>query len=505
MKKIAIIGLPNVGKSSLFNRIAKQRIAITSDFSGTTRDIKSHQVRITEKPCLILDTGGLDSSSELFENVRTMSLEASKKADIILMVVDGKMRPSDEEKKIFYSLQARKKPIALVINKIDNDKEIERAWEFDEFGADNVFPISVSHNRGVSALLEWIGTFLPEIEGAKIPEIIEEGNENDNYAYNKDDTDDEYDDTEDEAIESDENDDDEDEDDEDFEEEIPDDTEEEVEGKPESNQINIAIVGRVNVGKSSLLNSLVGKQRSVVSSIAGTTIDPVDESIEYEGKILNFVDTAGLRRRGKIEGIERFALMRTKEMLERGNIVLLVLDASEPFKELDERIASLADENHLACIIVLNKWDKAMEDYDTTVEELRHRFKFLSYAPVITVSALTKQRVFKIKDMILKVYENYCRRIPTSKLNAVIKDAMIKHQIPSEKSKVVRIYFATQYGVKPPRIALVMNKPRSLHFSYKRYLVNKLREHFDFEGSPVMLYPRGKGEKDNEAEANVAP
>lgn len=476
MKKIAIIGLPNVGKSSLFNRIAKQRIAITSDFSGTTRDIKTHQVRITEKPCLILDTGGLDSSSELFENVREMSMEASKKADIILMVVDGKMLPSDEEKRIFYGLQARKKPIALVINKIDNDKEMERAWEFDEFGAEFVFPISVSHNRGVSALLEWIGELLPTPEGMVLPSEEDETDE------------DFFDDDEDEEFS-----------DEDLAPQMPADAEED---KPESNQINIAIVGRVNVGKSSLLNALVGKQRSVVSSVAGTTIDPVDESIEYEGKILNFVDTAGLRRRGKIEGIEKFALMRTKEMLERGNIVLLVLDASEPFKELDERIASLADENHLACIIVLNKWDKALLDYDATVAELRYRFKFLSYAPVITVSALSKQRVFKIKDMILEVYENYCRRIPTSKLNEVIRDATIKHQIPSDKSKIVRIYFATQYGIKPPRIALVMNKPRSLHFSYKRYLVNKIRETFSFEGSPVMLYPRGKGEKDNEEQAN---
>lgn len=474
MKKIAIIGLPNVGKSSLFNRIAKQRIAITSDFSGTTRDIKSHLVHITDKPCLILDTGGLDSSNELFENVRTMSMDASKKADIILMVVDGKMLPSDEEKKIFYSLQARKKPIALVINKIDNDKEMENAWEFDEFGADFVFPISVSHNRGVSALLGWIGELLPFPEGYKAPQLPTEESEGEEEAF--------------------------DDADEDFEDEIE--PEVEVE-KPETNQINIAIVGRVNVGKSSLLNALVGKQRSVVSSIEGTTIDPVDESIDYEGKVLNFVDTAGLRRRGKIEGIEKFALMRTKEMLERGNIVLLVLDASETFKELDERIASLADENHLACIIVLNKWDKALEDYDTTVAELRYRFKFLSYAPVITVSALTKQRVSKIKDMILDVYANYTQRIPTSKLNEIIKDATIKHQIPSEKSKIIKIYFATQYGTKPPRIALVMNKPRSLHFSYKRYLVNKLRDNFNLEGSPVLLYPRGRGEKDNEEPTNA--
>lgn len=170
---------------------------------------------------------------------------------------------------------------------------------------------------------------------------------------------------------------------------------------------------------------------------------------------------------------------------------------------MDERIASLADENHLACIIVLNKWDKALEDYDTTVAELRYRFKFLSYAPVITVSALTKQRVSKIKDMILDVYTNYTQRIPTSRLNEIIKDATIKHQIPSEKSKIIKIYFATQYGTKPPRIALVMNKPRSLHFSYKRYLVNKLRDNFNLEGSPVLLYPRGRGEKDNEEPTNA--
>lgn len=257
MKKIAIIGLPNVGKSSLFNRIAKQRIAITSDFSGTTRDIKTHQVHITEKPCLLLDTGGLDKSTELFENVHNMSMEASKKADIIIMVVDGKMLPSDEEKKIFYALQARKKPIALVINKIDNDKEMERAWEFDEFGAEYVFPISVSHNRGVSALLEWIGELLPAAEGATPPV-----NEDDDTFEEEDDTEEDVWDDE-EAFE------------EEDEEIIPENIVEEV----ETNQINVAIIGRVNVGKSSLLNALVGKQRAVVSSVAGTTIDPVDESI----------------------------------------------------------------------------------------------------------------------------------------------------------------------------------------------------------------------------------
>ena len=469
MKKIAIIGLPNVGKSSLFNRIAKQRIAITSDFSGTTRDIKTHQVYITEKPCLILDTGGLDRSSELFQNVHNMSMEASKKADVILMVVDGKLLPSEEEKKIFYALQGLGKPIALIINKIDNDKEMEKAWEFDEFGAENVFPISVSHNRGVSALLEWIGNFLPTPEGANT--VLESDEEA---------LDDEW---EEESFEE-------------KEEAILEDAPKE----PESNQINVAIIGRVNVGKSSLLNALVGKQRAVVSNVAGTTIDPVDESIDYNEKVINFVDTAGLRRRGKIEGIEKFALMRTKEMLVRANIALVVLDACEPFLELDERIAGPVEENNLACIIVLNKWDEAMDDFEKVTAEVRHRFKFLSYAPLITVSAKSKQRVSKIKDMILSVYENYSQHIPTRQLNEVIREATIRHQIPSDHSKVVKIYFATQYQTKPPRIALVMNKPRSLHFSYKRYLANKLRDVFNLEGSPILLYPRAKGERDNEQE-----
>ena len=461
MKTIAIIGLPNVGKSSLFNRIAKKRIAITSDFSGTTRDVCDHEVIITKKPCIILDTGGLDDSNELFTNVRVKSMEAADRADIILLMVDGKMLPNDEEKKIFYALQKKKKPIALVINKIDNDKEMQRAWEFYEFGAQKVFPISVSHNRGVTALLNWIGGFLPEIE----PEMSE--------------------------IE-------EDDEDIDLESLLAMGEDEPKKQEEESNQINIGIVGRVNVGKSSLLNALVGEERAVVSSIAGTTIDPVDEYIDYKDKRLNFVDTAGLRRRGKIEGIEKFALMRTNDMLKGADICLLVLDASEPFRELDERIANLADKNHLATIIVLNKWDKACESYEKTIEELRYRFKFLAYAPVITVSALSKKRVHRIKDIILQVYKNYSQRIPTSQLNALFKEATIRHAIPGDKTKEVKIYFSTQYDIRPPKIVLVMNRPKALHFSYKRYLINKLRERFELEGTPILLYARKKGERDDE-------
>ncbi len=453
MRKIAILGKPNVGKSSLFNRIVKRRDAITSEISGTTRDIKEEIAKIGEKEALIIDTGGLDESDTLFKKVKEKSLKAAKEADIILYVVDGKTLPDDEDKKIFFELQKLNKPLALVVNKIDNDKLKEHSWEFLSFGAKNFFTISVSHNREVGKLLDWIEKFLPESE------ILKEDTE------------------------------------EDLEEFLESLKEEKEEEKEENNEIKVAIIGRVNVGKSSLLNSLLKEERAVVSEIAGTTIDPVNDYIVYKDKIITFVDTAGIRRKGKIEGIERYALNRTEKMLKNADIALLVLDASEEFKELDEKIAHLIEKYELASIIILNKWDKAYRSYEESVKEVKDRFKFLSYSPIISVSALTRKRVDKIKDKILEVYENYSRRIPTSQLNELIKSATYKHPIPSDKTKEVKIYFATQFDIKPPKIALIMNRPKSLHFSYKRYLINQLRENFNFEGSPVILIPRKRGEK----------
>ena len=453
MRKIAILGKPNVGKSSLFNRIVRKRDAITSEVSGTTRDIKEEIAKIGEKEALIVDTGGLDESDTLFKKVKEKSLKATKEADIILYVVDGKTLPDDEDKKIFFELQKLNKPLALVVNKIDNDKLKERSWEFLSFGAKNFFTISVSHNREVGKLLDWIEKFLPESE------ILKEDTE------------------------------------EDLEEFLESLKEEKEEEKEENNEIKVAIIGRVNVGKSSLLNSLLKEERAVVSEIAGTTIDPVNDYIVYKDKIITFVDTAGIRRKGKIEGIERYALNRTEKMLKNADIALLVLDASEEFKELDEKIAHLIEKYELASIIILNKWDKAYRSYEESVKEVKDRFKFLSYSPIISVSALTRKRVDKIKDKILEVYENYSRRIPTSQLNELIKSATYKHPIPSDKTKEVKIYFATQFDIKPPKIALIMNRPKSLHFSYKRYLINQLRENFNFEGSPVILIPRKRGEK----------
>ncbi|MBS9782186.1 MAG: ribosome biogenesis GTPase Der [Arcobacter sp.] len=452
LKKIALIGQPNVGKSSLFNRIAQKRIAIVSEVSGTTRDIRRQEVEILDKKALMLDTGGIDETNDaIFSHVKRKAVQTAKEADIILFMVDGKNIPDDKDKELFYELQNLGKELALVVNKIDNDKELERLWEFFEFGIgeENLFGISVSHNRGTKSLFEWIYQHLPENF-----DKIEEQEENDSF--------------DEEFIE---------------------------ENQEDENEIKVAIIGRVNVGKSSTLNAILGEERSVVSEIAGTTIDPVDESFEYKDKNITFVDTAGLRRRGRIEGIEKYALMRTKEMLEKANVALVILDASQDFTDLDEKIAGLVDEYGLGTIIVLNKWDENMDTFDKLEKEIRRRFRFLEYAPIMAISAKTGRSVDKLKDKIIEIYDNYTQRISTSQLNRVIEQAVIRHALPSPNGAYLRIYYSTQFSTKPPKIALVMNKPRLLHFSYKRYLINFLRSNFNFEGTPIHIIARGKNDK----------
>lgn len=458
LKKIALIGQPNVGKSSLFNRIAQKRIAIVSEQAGTTRDIRKHEVEVLDRKALMLDTGGIDETNDaIFSNVKRKAIETAKEADIILFMVDGKNIPDDKDKELFYELQALGKELALVVNKIDNDKELERLWEFFEFGIsdEDLMGISVSHNRGTKNLFEWIYKHLPEVIE---PEIATELADNENDSL--------------------------------------DDLLEDGEIEDENNnEIKVGIIGRVNVGKSSTLNAIIGKERSVVSPIAGTTIDPVDETYEYADKSVTFVDTAGLRRRGRIDGIEKFALMRTKEMLDKANVALVILDASEPFTDLDEKIAGLVDEYGLGTIIVLNKWDENMDTFKKLEEEIRRRFRFLYYAPIIAISAKTGRSVDRLKEKIIEIHNNYTQRIPTSALNRVIEQAVIRHALPSPNGNYLRIYYSTQFSTKPPKIALVMNKPRLLHFSYKRYLINFLRDKFNFEGTPIHLIARGKNDK----------
>ncbi|GAA7876532.1 ribosome biogenesis GTPase Der [Helicobacter pylori] len=448
LKTIAILGQPNVGKSSLFNRLARERIAITSDFAGTTRDINKRKIALNGHEVELLDTGGMAKDALLSKEIKALNLKAAQMSDLILYVVDGKSIPSDEDLKLFREVFKTNPNCFLVINKIDNDKEKERAYAFSSFGMPKSFNISVSHNRGISTLIDAILSALnlnPIIEQDLDADILESLENNASKEETK---------------------------------------EEEI--------IQVGIIGRVNVGKSSLLNALTKKERSLVSSVAGTTIDPIDETILIGDQKICFVDTAGIRHRGKILGIEKYALERTQKALEKSHIVLLVLDVSTPFVELDEKISSLADKHSLGIILILNKWDIRYAPYEEIMATLKRKFRFLEYAPVITTSCLKARHIDEIKHKIIEVYECFSKRIPTSLLNSVINQATQKHPLPSDGGKIVKVYYATQFATKPPQISLIMNRPKALHFSYKRYLINTLRKEFNFLGTPLILNAKDK-------------
>ncbi|GAA9897361.1 ribosome biogenesis GTPase Der [Helicobacter pylori] len=448
LKTIAILGQPNVGKSSLFNRLARERIAITSDFAGTTRDINKRKIALNGHEVELLDTGGMAKDALLSKEIKALNLKAAQMSDLILYVVDGKSIPSDEDLKLFREVFKTNPNCFLVINKIDNDKEKERAYAFSSFGMPKSFNVSVSHNRGISALIDAI------LSALNLNQIIEQDLDAD-------------------ILESLEN-------------------NASKEELKEEEIIQVGIIGRVNVGKSSLLNALTKKERSLVSSVAGTTIDPIDETILIGDQKICFVDTAGIRHRGKILGIEKYALERTQKALEKSHIALLVLDVSAPFVELDEKISSLADKHSLGIILILNKWDIRYAPYEEIMATLKRKFRFLEYAPVITTSCLKARHIDEIKHKIIEVYECFSKRIPTSLLNSVINQATQKHPLPSDGGKLVKVYYATQFATKPPQISLIMNRPKALHFSYKRYLINTLRKEFNFLGTPLILNAKDK-------------
>ncbi|MCQ2889469.1 ribosome biogenesis GTPase Der [Helicobacter pylori] len=449
LKTIAILGQPNVGKSSLFNRLARERIAITSDFAGTTRDINKRKIALNGHEVELLDTGGMAKDALLSKEIKALNLKAAQMSDLILYVVDGKSIPSDEDIKLFREVFKINPNCFLVINKIDNDKEKERAYAFSSFGIPKSFNISVSHNRGISALIDAV------LNALNLNQIIEQDLDADIL----------------ESLETPNN---------------------ALEETKEEEIIQVGIIGRVNVGKSSLLNALTKKERSLVSSVAGTTIDPIDETILIGDQKICFVDTAGIRHRGKILGIEKYALERTQKALEKSHIALLVLDVSTPFVELDEKISSLADKHSLGIILILNKWDIRYAPYEEIMATLKRKFRFLEYAPVITTSCLKACHIDEIKHKIIEVYECFSKRIPTSLLNSVIFQATQKHPLPSDGGKLVKVYYATQFATKPPQISLIMNRPKALHFSYKRYLINTLRKEFNFLGTPLILNAKDK-------------
>lgn len=457
MIQIALIGKPNVGKSSLFNLLAKERIAITSEIPGTTRDFKKMRVKLDEKEFVLVDTGGIEERDEMFCTIKKNSIQVAKTSDIVLFMVDGNLAIDNEQKKIFYEIQSEVEHIALIVNKIDSDKHTENVWNFYEFGTESIFPISVAHARGTLKLKEWLHSKIPTELESIAP--VEDENDFDSFLENFDDSG-------------------------------------ELKER-EFSEIKVAILGRPNVGKSSLLNAILGEDRAVVSPIAGTTIDPVDESITYKDMDLTFVDTAGVRKRGKIEGIEKYALYRTEKMLSDADIAILVLDSSESFKDLDEKIAGIINKFRLGVIVVFNKWDISYDTYAKIMEEYRFKFNFLGFAPTITLSAMTKRHIDKLKDKILEVFDNLTQRIPTSVLNRVVEEATNRHKIPSLKGKMIKIYYATQFSVNPPRVALIMNKAH-LHFSYKRYLVNFLRDNFNFEGVLIDIVARKRGEREED-------
>ncbi|WRE82092.1 ribosome biogenesis GTPase Der [Helicobacter pylori] len=449
LKTIAILGQPNVGKSSLFNRLARERIAITSDFAGTTRDINKRKIALNGHEVELLDTGGMAKDTLLSKEIKALNLKAAQMSDLILYVVDGKSIPSDEDIKLFREVFKINPNCFLVINKIDNDKEKERAYAFSSFGMPRSFNISVSHNRGISTLIDAV------LRALNLNQIIEQDLDADIL----------------ESLETPNN---------------------ALEETKEEEIIQVGIIGRVNVGKSSLLNALTKKERSLVSSVAGTTIDPIDETILIGDQKICFVDTAGIRHRGKILGIEKYALERTQKALEKSHIALLVLDVSAPFVELDEKISSLADKHSLGIILILNKWDIRYAPYEEIMATLKRKFRFLEYAPVITTSCLKARHIDEIKHKIIEVYECFSKRIPTSLLNSVIFQATQKHPLPSDGGKLVKVYYATQFATKPPQISLIMNRPKALHFSYKRYLINTLRKEFNFLGTPLILNAKDK-------------
>ena len=466
MKKVAIVGRPNVGKSSLFNRLIATRKAITSDVAGTTRDVCRADCKLGDAEFLLSDTGGVSTEREsrdsLFGAVAQAARSEATHADILLFVVDGKLDVQESDIALFRELQKLHKPIFLVVNKLDNGKEEQRLWEYSAFGIEDIFGISVAHNRGIARLVSAIEATLTKRQANMPQQTFDEEllaaleAQSQDVAFDESQTNDIT------ALDL----------------PLP--------------PIKIAIIGRVNVGKSSLLNALLGQQRSVVSPVAGTTIDPVDAQCKWKEHDFLFIDTAGLRRKSKIEGIEKFALLRTKDMLQQADIALLVLDSSTPLVELDEKMGALALEHKLGVILVLTKTDIKNQPLEQLQKEIRERFKYLAFAPIVSVCAQSGRKIETLKAKIVEVFDNLSRRIPTAVLNDVLLQACSKHPIPSDRGKLVRVYYATQYKNSPPHIALVMNRPNALHFSYKRYLANTLRQHFAFEGVPLFIETKKK-------------
>ena len=434
MPTVALVGRPNVGKSTIFNRLVGKKISIIEDTPGVTRDRIYGDVTYKDYKFHLIDTGGIDIGEEDFnKEIIVQASLAIDEADIIVFILDGKEELNKNDFVIRDMLKKSNKQIILAVNKIDNEKRKDDIYNYYELGFDNIIPISGEHNLGITTLLDEITKdFKP---------------------YQKETDDD--------------------------------------------NKIKFCVIGRPNVGKSSLVNAIVGEEKSIVSNIAGTTRDAIDTTFTYEKEEYTIIDTAGIRKSGKIyENIEKYSVIRAMKAIERCNVCVVVINAEEGIIEHDKHIASYALEAGKPIVLVVNKWDTVK---DKTIAEytklMRSEFQFLSYVPVVFLSAMTKKRIHTLMPEIKKVYENSRKEIKTSILNDVIRDAVILNQPPSYKGKRLKIYFVHQQGTMPPKFIFNVNSDKLIHFSYERYLENKIRESFDFEGTPIQIEFKNRGEE----------
>jgi GTP-binding protein len=409
---VAIVGRPNVGKSSLFNRIVGEKISITDDVSGITRDRIYSRCQWLDQEFMVIDTGGIEMKNLPFmEEIRAQAELAIDEADVIIFVVDGRVGVMNQDADIVNILFRSNKKIIVAANKIDDVKFIDNIYDFYNLGVEDIIPISALHGIGIGDLLDKVVEYLPN-------KMI----------------------------------------------------------KTYENTTNFCVIGQPNVGKSSLTNAILGYERVIVSDVPGTTRDAIDTPFTRDGENYTVIDTAGIRKQGKIyENAEKYSVIRAINAIERSDVVLVVLDGTKDIEEQDKRIAGLAVEANRAVIFVVNKWD-AVEKDDKTMneftEKIRNQFLFLSYAPVVFVSALKKQRIHLLFDKIKEVYANYHRRVPTNVINDIIMDATIMNQAPIFNGDRIKIYYATQVETVPPTFVLFCNNPSFMHFSYERYLWN---------------------------------
>ena len=433
---VALVGRPNVGKSTIFNRLIGKKVSIIEDTPGVTRDRIYGDVNYNNYKFHLIDTGGIDVSKELFnEEIRIQASIAIDEADIVIFIVDGKEELNHNDFVIRDMLKKSSKDVIVAVNKIDNTNRRDNVYNFYELGFDNIIGISGEHNIGINDLLDSITSRFKPI------------NEDNNYDKDK---------------------------------------------------IKFCIIGRPNVGKSSLVNALLNEDKAIVSNIAGTTRDAVDTEFKYDGKDYVAIDTAGIRKKGKIyENIEKYSLLRSMKAIERSDVCVIVINAEEGIIEHDKHIASYALEAGKPMVLVVNKWDTVNDKNDIKSFSIliRNEFQFLSYVPIVFLSAKTKKRIHTLMPEVNKVYNNSLKEVKTSILNSVIRDAVLLNQPPSYKGNRLKIYFVNQSGVQPPKFTFSVNSKNLVHFSYERYLENKLRENFDFEGTPIVIQFKNKGEK----------